>query len=190
MLTFLTACRAAGLSPRTTNWYEDILHALEETTHRPLLELHTTDLRTYLADLRARHSRVRPDRQISPATVRAHARAIKRFYNWCHQEDLLANNPAARLQLPKLPQATPRGATLTDIRRMLAIADVRDRAILMLLLDTGCRAAELCALHIQDIDLHAGAAQVIGKGSKERTVYLVRPTQCALAACQTFTLTR
>jgi integrase/recombinase XerD len=50
---------------------------------------------------------------------------------------------------------------------------VRDRAIVLGLLDTGCRAAELCALAVGDVDMKTGAVQIRrGKGDKGRTVYL------------------
>lgn len=50
---------------------------------------------------------------------------------------------------------------------------VRDRAIVLMLLDTGCRASELCDLLVGDVDIKTGATQIRrGKGDKGRTVYL------------------
>lgn len=62
---------------------------------------------------------------------------------------------------------TTRNGHTTDSARDTA---ARDRAILILLLDTGLRASELCSLKIKDYNRHNGFIDVLGKGSKERTV--------------------
>ena len=51
-------------------------------------------------------------------------------------------------------------------------AGVRDAAILAMLIATGMRRAELCALRVGDADLETGRLRIIGKGDKERTAYL------------------
>jgi integrase len=51
-------------------------------------------------------------------------------------------------------------------------AGVRDAAILAMLIATGMRRAELCALRMSDVDLGTGRLRIIGKGDKERTAYL------------------
>ena len=51
-------------------------------------------------------------------------------------------------------------------------AGVRDAAILAMLIATGMRRAELCALRMGDVDLETGRLRIIGKGDKERTAYL------------------
>jgi integrase/recombinase XerC len=180
---FLTACRAEGLSTRTVVWYDMCVRQMVQHLQiDDLQKLTTADLRNYLAALRERPSSTRPDRTLSSATVRGHARGIKRFCNWLVVEGYLPSNPAARIKLPKAPRLLPRGISLADLQVLLAVADVRERAVLMFLIDTGCRAAELCALELGDLDLVAGTAHVIGKGRKERSVYLVESTRCALRA--------
>jgi integrase/recombinase XerD len=56
----------------------------------------------------------------------------------------------------------------------------RDRAIVLFVLDTGCRASELCRVRERDVDMEAGRVQVTGKGAKERLVYLGRRALSAL----------
>jgi integrase/recombinase XerD len=49
----------------------------------------------------------------------------------------------------------------------------RDRALLLSLLDTGCRASEFVALNVSDVNLHSGAVLVrAGKGGKTRTTFV------------------
>jgi len=55
------------------------------------------------------------------------------------------------------------------MRRLLAVADVRDRAILLLLLDCGLRVSEAAGLRLGDLRPD-GTLKVMGKGAKERIV--------------------
>jgi site-specific recombinase XerD len=61
--------------------------------------------------------------------------------------------------------------------------DVRDRAILFALLDTGARATEFCMIDLDDLDLTTGAILIRqGKGRKPRMVYLVQKSRRAIRA--------
>ena len=68
-----------------------------------------------------------------------------------------------------------RGQTMTE----RSTAD-RDRAIVLLLTDTGLRASELCGIKIGDLNLNANSIKVLGKGQKERLVYFGKRTSKAL----------
>ncbi|MHB0859329.1 MAG: tyrosine-type recombinase/integrase [Anaerolineae bacterium] len=77
---------------------------------------------------------------------------------------------------------------LDDLRQMLAtcthrcLADDRDRALLLFLLDTGCRRAEVLALNLGDVDLGSGSVAVRrGKGGKARMTFLGAKARKALA---------
>jgi site-specific recombinase XerD len=59
---------------------------------------------------------------------------------------------------------------------------VRDRAILEFLYSTGCRVGEASGLSLERLDLRAGTARVLGKGSKERVVFIAPAASRALAA--------
>jgi site-specific recombinase XerD len=61
---------------------------------------------------------------------------------------------------------------------------LRNKAIILFLLDTGVRASEMCALRPRDIDKDARTAVVLGKGNKRRVVYYGRTVASALAAYQ------
>jgi integrase/recombinase XerD len=184
LASFVVAGRADGLSERTLSWYEMVVRAAfaDGLTGEVGVVVTLQKLRTFLAELRARHSEKRPDRLISPATVRGYTRGLKRFCHWLHEEGYLAENPASRLRLPKAPKRTPKGIVLDDLRRMVAVADVRERALMYFLIDTGCRAGEVCGLTMNGLDITNGTATVIGKGNKERVVYLVESTRAALRA--------
>jgi site-specific recombinase XerD len=58
----------------------------------------------------------------------------------------------------------------------------RDRAMLEFLYSTGCRVAEASNLTLERLDLAGGSARVMGKGSKERVVFLAGPAKAALGS--------
>ena len=61
--------------------------------------------------------------------------------------------------------------------------DLRDKALLFFLFDTGARASETCAVNLEDIDLRSGSVLIrSGKGRKPRTVFLGKKSRRALRA--------
>jgi integrase/recombinase XerD len=108
------------------------------------------------------------------STVKGYIRVWKAFFNWCYQEDLIPTNPAGRLKPPKAPQRVTPTFTDEHIEMMIAVCDTstpfgfRDYVILLLLLDTGIRLAEIAGLTLADI--HDGYIKVTGKGRKDREV--------------------
>jgi site-specific recombinase XerD len=78
----------------------------------------------------------------------------------------------------KAPARLPSFLFEEEMKELLAAAgsgsflSVRDRAVLEALYSTGCRVAELVAMDVTDLDLGHGTARVMGKGRKERYVFL------------------
>jgi len=78
----------------------------------------------------------------------------------------------SRLPAGRDIDAGERLALMQTTARDRTPAGVRDAAILAMLIATGMRRAELCGLRMSDVDLQSGKLRVLGKGDKERTVYL------------------
>ncbi len=91
------------------------------------------------------------------------------------QTHLLETNPAELLDSPKVKQALPKYLTLENSLELLNSVDgpnkERDYCILTLFLNCGMRLSELCGLNISDIRSD-GTMRLLGKGNKERVVYL------------------
>ena len=89
--------------------------------------------------------------------------------------NLLENNPAELLESPKIQQSLPKHLTLEDSLELLSVVDgpnkERDYCILTLFLNCGMRLSELCGLNLSDIHSD-GTMRLLGKGNKERIVYL------------------
>ncbi|HRE07402.1 MAG TPA: site-specific tyrosine recombinase XerC [Opitutaceae bacterium] len=113
---------------------------------------------------------------LAVVTQRGHLGVVQGFFAWLCRENLLPANPAADLELPrKQPRGLPRGLSLAEVEKILAVPDVsdplgvRDRAILETLYGTGLRRLELVNLDVSDVDCARGLVLVRrGKGGKDR----------------------
>lgn len=112
----------------------------------------------------------------------AYARArkvatFKSFFNYLYGKAKIINcNPAAELESPKINKRHPIYLTLDESISLLSSLDssncnyLRDYCILTLFLNCGLRLSELCSIKIDKIK--GDTLTIIGKGNKERTVYL------------------
>lgn len=181
----LLATRANGKSPETVKAYREKLGYLLETLGDVAIEAVTVqDLRGYVAGQLARVTAG----ELSPFTVAGRVRALKRLFSFLLEEEVLTANPARRIKTPRPRRVTPKGITHRDLVRLLEstqggwVLDLRDRAIMLFLADTGCRLGGLCGLSLEDLDLEARRAIVTEKGEKSRAVYFLEMTAAALGA--------
>ena len=116
----------------------------------------------------------------SKAATRARkSSSIRVFFNYLSQKaNLIDNNPAQNLESPKLDRRMPKYLSLEDSKKLLNVVSSeknnkeRDYAIITLFLNCGMRLSELIGINITDIDFSECKMTVIGKGNKERTIYL------------------
>ena len=117
----------------------------------------------------------------SKAATRARkASSIRVFFNYLSQKaNLIEFNPAQNLETPKLDKRLPKYLSLDDSKKLLEAAgneenrnNKRDYAIITLFLNCGMRLSELVGINIKDINFSECQMTVIGKGNKERTIYL------------------
>ena len=118
----------------------------------------------------------------SKAATRARkASTIRIFFKYLTQkENLLEINPAQNLENPKLDKRLPKYLTLDDSKKLLEITAneeenrnaKRDFAIITLFLNCGMRLSELVGINVNDIEFTECKMNVVGKGNKERTIYL------------------
>lgn len=101
--------------------------------------------------------------------------SLKSFFKFLHGKAKLINeNPASDLETPKLDKRNPIYLTLDESKSLLKAIDgqskERDYCIITLFLNCGLRLSELCSINISNI--RSDTLTIIGKGNKERTVYL------------------
>ena len=116
------------------------------------------------------------ERQNGAASRARKTSTLRIFFKYLSvQTHQLDNNPAEMLETPKVKQSLPKHHTLEDSLELLNSVEgpykERDYCILTLFLNCGLRLAELCALNLSSIS-GDGTLTVVGKGNKERMVYL------------------
>ena len=126
----------------------------------------------------------------SKATTRARkVSTIRIFFKYlCQHAKLIDKNPALYLETPKLEKRLPKYLSLDDSKKLLNATYnednrnyARDYAIITLFLNCGIRLSELVGININDIDFSENKLNVIGKGNKERTIYLNKACMNALS---------
>lgn len=112
-----------------------------------------------------------------PATVNVRHRGLRRFGAWLADEGEIESNPVAGLTPPKMDKKIVPKLSDEELRLLIAacggkrLMDRRDEAIVRLAAEAICRAEELLALEVADVDLHCGIAVIRrGKGGKGRIV--------------------
>lgn len=167
---FIGRAHAKNLAPRTIEWYER--HTADFATWCASEGIaHTADLRsTHLDDyLIFLHGS-----GLAPHTVAGAAQVAKSVTRFGFRMGFIAEEISRDFELPKVPQMII--ATFSDeqLRALFAHIDrrrwtgIRDRAILLLLLDTLARVSELTGLNLEDVDLDERRILVMGKGRRQR----------------------
>jgi len=156
-----------GLSKNTLSSYRTDLSQLGLFLKKEFVKAEEADLFAFLATRKGRASSAA--RRVS---------TLKRFYQYCLRERLVAADPSLKLDPPKRVPRFPKTLSEADVEALLAAPDtgtplgLRDRAMLETLYATGLRVSELVALKTFEANLDAGVVRVLGKGSKERLVPL------------------
>jgi len=120
----------------------------------------------FIADLLSKGQR--------PATAANRFRSLQQFFRWAVEEGEIQDSPMRNMKVPQVPEEPPAVLTEEQLRKLLktcegkSYEDRRDLAIIMLLLDTGMRRAEISGLTLEDVNLDTNVAIVMGKGRRPR----------------------
>lgn len=200
-----------GLSSNTLHSYRDQLDRLVAHLGNPLLEDITSEqLGDFLYWLRTDYKPRRVNRDnkdsLSPKTLYNFWVSMKSFFTWAHKNDFLPRDLMAPVAKPRFTVEPIDPFTREEIEQLLhvckysRVADTngrlpfkmkrptyrRDEALILVLLDTGLRASELCALRITDVNMKTGEVTVRhgkhggAKGGKGRFVYIGKATRRTL----------
>jgi integrase/recombinase XerD len=156
-----------GLAKNSIAAYRNDLEQLAEFLGKDPRRAGEADLFAFLASKKGRASSAA--RRVS---------SLKRFYQYCVRERLVAADPTLKLDAPKRAPRFPKSLSEADVEALLAAPDtstalgLRDRAMLETLYATGLRVSELVALKIHEVDLNANVVRALGKGAKQRLVPL------------------
>jgi site-specific recombinase XerD len=181
---FLIDRRAERLAARTVQNYQSELRLFSEFLDNQgvitLEELTPDVIRLYLVHLAERRN---------GGGCHVAFRVIRALLNWAWDEyDLQTRNPITRVKAPKRNTDALPGVEMADVNAMVEACSgddyaLRDKAILLALLDTGARAFELAAWDVANYDPASGRLIIDhGKGGKRRAVFVGKTTRRAIMA--------
>ncbi len=207
---FIQFKSAEGLSPNSlTSYAHDLNLWLEIKGDRSIQQVTAQELREYLNYMRTEYTPRRingnNEQKLSSKTLRNIWISLSAFFSWA-SEEFDFPSPMKGVPAPKFTQAQVETFTKEEIEALLKACEycreaqtdqrrkftmrrptaLRDRAIILTLVDTGLRASELCSLRLCDIDLKTGKVIVRhgvsggSKGGKGRTVFMGKSTRRAV----------
>jgi site-specific recombinase XerD len=175
--------RAVGLSPRTEQSYLESLDALIRFLAGRGMPLDTAavsreHVEEWLIAMRKAGRK--------PATIASRYRSVQQFFRWADEEGLVKASPMAKMRPPKIPEAPPDVLRDEELARLLkqvdgdrSFAGRRDAAIIRLFIASGARLSEIANLRwnpddptTNGVDLDRSLIRVVGKGNRERPIYV------------------
>jgi site-specific recombinase XerD len=167
---FLLDCEARRFTGATLGYYRDRLGKfIKWTQAQPIQRVHEltpTHIKLYMVELQQRN--------LAGYSLLAAYRAIRRFCNFAVEEGWLAESPTRKTRPPQIDKDIRRLFTVGEVKKLLAACRTdREEALLLVLLDTGLRLAELVALDGEHIDIKTSIVKVRqGKQRKGRVAFL------------------
>jgi integrase/recombinase XerD len=133
---------------------------------------------------------------LSPASRARRLSAIRQFFKFLAAEDIIVDDPAARLEAPKKPLSLPKTLSIAEVERLIEaarrrlagttgrerVSAMRLACLLELLYATGMRVSELVSLPLSVLDGDPRLLTIKGKGGRERLVPLNAAARAALDA--------
>lgn len=179
-VSYLTAERHAS-SYTVRNYTHNLRHFLDFLNQENVISLRDVDrflLRRYIASLL--------EQGFDKASIAGKLSALRSFYRYLMQENIISSNPLLTVSSPKLERRLPSFLSADEVKLFLDRVDAstplgqRDKAMLELLYAAGLRVSEMVALDVGSVNLETREIRVWGKGSKERVALMGEPAAAAL----------
>lgn len=162
---FIINKRVAGRTERTVNHYKAELNRFFREVQKSPVNMTADDIKLYLAMKEVRDGS-------SKVYLQNILRVISSFYQWMTKEEHIAKNPMNKVDGIKIPKIKKHAFSEIEIELLRnKITDLRDKALLEVLLSTWCRVSEISNMNVEDIKSD-NSMEVLGKGQKMRKVYL------------------
>lgn len=171
---FISSKKVEGCSDKTIHYYKSSIEKLIATVKKNVCEVETNDIRCYLAEQQEQ-------RGLSKVTIDNLRRIYSSFFSWLEDEDYITKSPVRRIHKVRTDALVKEVLTDENIEVLRdSCQEIRDVAMIDLLLSTGMRVGELVKINREDIDFQERQCVVFGKGNKEREVYFNARTKIHL----------
>lgn len=162
---FFVAKTTAGLSERSLRYYKTVLQFALPRLGKKLNEVVADDVRAYLA--------VRRASGVTNGSLDNERRVLSSFFTFANDEGYIDRNPMKRVEKIRTKKIQRKPFTEDEMEQLrIASRTNRNKAIIEFLFSTACRVSEVSALNRSDIDFDQREVIVLGKGNKERKVFL------------------
>lgn len=174
-IAYINYLKGDQKSPRTIAEYTKYINQMLEFVGKDEGDITYTDLVNWKANIS----------HLSPNTICLQIAAIKSYFGFLEEAEIITSNPATKIKRPAKKAKEKPYPEASMIRAIVDNARTdRDRAIIMLFATTGLRFSELANITLDEYK-HMGGAEgreikILGKGSKERTVYVNDETKLAI----------
>lgn len=161
---YLVSRKIEGMALSSLNLYRLRLEMFAKYNTKRIEDITANDIRLFMY-------RIKSERDMSDRTLEGVRTILCAFFKWATAEGYTKNDPCANINSIKY-ESKQRGHLSDEELEMVrnACETPRDTAMVEFLYSTGCRVSEMVNVKISDI--HNGEVKVLGKGNKERTVYL------------------
>ena len=171
---FISSKKVEGCSDKTIHYYKSSIEKLIATVKKNVCDIATNDIRCYLAEQQEQ-------RGLSKVTIDNLRRIYSSFFSWLEDEDYITKSPVRRIHKVRTDALVKEVLTDENIEVLRdSCQELRDIAMIDLLLSTGMRVGELVKINRDGIDFQERQCVVFGKGNKEREVYFNARTKIHL----------
>jgi integrase/recombinase XerD len=163
---FFVAKKVEGVTDRTLAAYKASIDYLLMMVNKPIAAITADDIRIIIA-------RKQISGEWSAVTCNNNRRNWSSFFNWLEDEEFITRSPMRKIKQIKEPKIIKKPFTEDELERLReACLDTRTKAIVEVLFSTGMRVGEIATLTLSNVDMESRECLVMGKGQKERIVYL------------------
>ena len=174
MNNFIATKKLEGRSDKTLKYYKNTVEKMLQVIDKNVTAITTEDLREYLTDYQSRST-------VSKQSVDNVRRNLSSFFTWLEDENYILKSPVRRIHKIKTTTSVKETYSDDEMERLRdSCEEIRDLAMIDLLLSTGIRVGELVLLNWGDIDFYERECIVLGKGDKQRIVYFDARTKLHL----------
>ena len=163
---FIASKNISGRSKNTLeNYYREIWNC-RTAIGKSFRDISSMDLRWYFGMLKE-------SRNNSMGTIQYKRHYLSSFYSFLIAEGYISTNPLLKIEPFNIEKRLKHAFSDVEIEALRdSCTSIRDRVIIEFLYQTGLRVSELCSLNVSNLDLRAKEFTVIGKGNKERVLYI------------------
>ena len=171
--------RTEGKSPRTVEWYNEVLQLFlgwltKNGLSTGLDQIEEPEVRSFVLHLQQTPGRT--GKLLSSHSINNRVRALRAFFSWMAKKGFTETHRLKDMRPPKTVGRVIEPLKEAEVKTILGsinastVLGARNSAIVSLMLDTGLRLSETASLKADDVHMEDRYVKVLGKGSKERLV--------------------